>query len=148
MIETKKKIIAIVPARIGSKGVKFKNIKKVKNLTLIQRTINQLKKLKLINTIAISTDSKIIQKIAIKNGIWCKNLRPKSISGDKSYTFEALPEEEKEPKDEKTIEFKTAYEIAQKEDEVYLKQIEELGENYDSSNKESLVIERELKERI
>ena len=89
MIETKK-IIAIIPARIGSKGVKFKNIKKVKNLTLIQRTINQLKKLKLINTIAISTDSKIIQKIAIKNGIWCKNLRPKSISGDKSHTFEAI----------------------------------------------------------
>jgi CMP-N-acetylneuraminic acid synthetase len=90
VIETKKKIIAIIPARIGSKGVKFKNIRKVKNLTLIHRTINQLKKLKLINTIAISTDSKIIQKIAIKNGIWCKNLRPKSISGDKSHTFEAI----------------------------------------------------------
>ena len=43
----------------------------------------------------------------------------KGLIAGKSYTFEALPEEEKEPKDEKTIEFKTAYEIAQKEDEVY-----------------------------
>ena len=90
MIETKKKIIAIVPARIGSKGVKFKNLRKIKNLNLVERTIILLKKLKLIDKIAISTDSKIIQKIAIKNGVWCKSLRPKSISGDKSYTFEAI----------------------------------------------------------
>lgn len=90
MIETKKKIIAIIPARIGSKGVKYKNLRKIKNLTLIELSIILLKKIKFIDTIAVSTDSKKIQKIATRHKVWCKKLRPKHISGDKSHTFEAI----------------------------------------------------------
>lgn len=72
----------------------------------------------------------------------------KGIIKGNSYIFNPLPEEEHEPKDEKTPEFKTAYEIAQKEDEVYLREIEKLGDEYDASSKESIQIERDLKDRI
>ena len=86
----KKKIIAIIPARIGSKGIKYKNLKKIGNMTLVERAIRFLKKIKLVNDIAVSTDSPKIRDIALKHNVWCKYLRPKSISKDTSKTSEAI----------------------------------------------------------
>ena len=71
-----------------------------------------------------------------------------ALSNGKSFIFKPLPEEEKEPKDEQTQEFIDAFEIAKRDDEVFKKQIEELGELYDGGNKESLQIERDLKDRV
>ena len=76
----KKKILCVIPARAGSKGVKNKNLRKVGNITLTEHTINQAQKSKLINYIAVSTDSTKIQKIAKSNNIWCEKLRPKKFS--------------------------------------------------------------------
>ena len=42
----KKKILAVTPARGGSKGIKLKNLKKIKNISLIERAYNILTKLK------------------------------------------------------------------------------------------------------
>ena len=89
-MKERKKVLAIIPARYGSKGVKFKNLKKINNISLVERSIILLKKIKDITTIAVSTDSKEIQTIAKKYGVWCNKLRPKKISGDNSYTNEAI----------------------------------------------------------
>ena len=70
------------------------------------------------------------------------------LSNGKSFTFKPLPEEEKEPKDEQTQKFFDTLEVSKREDQVFLNEIEKLGELYDGGNKESLKIERELKDRV
>jgi CMP-N,N'-diacetyllegionaminic acid synthase len=85
-----KKIIAIIPARAGSKGLKNKNLKKIGNKSLVEISIQMSKRIKDISMVAVSTDSKLIQKIAQKNKVWCKYLRPKKISGDQAKTSDAI----------------------------------------------------------
>tara|TARA_B100001121_G_C18644943_1_gene601177 strand:- start:356 stop:1057 length:702 start_codon:yes stop_codon:yes gene_type:complete len=84
------KILAIIPARSGSKGLKNKNILKLNKKPLVKFTIDQAKKSKFIDKISVSTDSKIVNKIAKKEKIWCDKLRPKKISGDKSKLYHAI----------------------------------------------------------
>jgi CMP-N,N'-diacetyllegionaminic acid synthase len=86
----KKKILIVIPARSGSKGIKDKNLKKIGGLSLVEHSINHAKKSKYIDLIAVSTDSRKIQQIALKQKIWCDILRPKQISGDKSQTSLAI----------------------------------------------------------
>jgi len=89
MIKTKK-IIAIIPARIGSKGIKYKNLKKVNGKSLVEICIQNAKSVKEINEVAVSTDSKKIQSLSKKLGVWCEKLRPKSLSKKNSQTNKAL----------------------------------------------------------
>ena len=42
-------VIAVIPARGGSKGIPFKNLLKIKNKSLIQIAIQEAKKSSLIN---------------------------------------------------------------------------------------------------
>lgn len=77
-------IHALIPARSGSKGIKNKNIVKINNKELIGYTIDLAKKIKLINKIIVSTDSKKIKKIAEKFGAIVPFLRPKKFSKDNS----------------------------------------------------------------
>ena len=79
----KKFIVAIIPARSGSKGLKSKNIRKINGKPLIYYAIRDAKKCKLIDKVVVSTDSKKIQKIAIECGAEVPFLRPKNLSGDK-----------------------------------------------------------------
>ena len=85
-----KKVICIIPARKGSKGLKNKNIKKLKNIPLIAWSILVAKKCNLIDEIIVSTDSKKISKIAKKYGARVPFLRPKRFAKDNSSTFDVL----------------------------------------------------------
>lgn len=80
----KKKIIyAITPARGNSKEIKNKNLKSVKNKSLLKLCFDVAKKINLIDEIIISSDSnKIIQK-AKSIGFKVYFKRPKKLSGDK-----------------------------------------------------------------
>ena len=78
------KILALIPARSGSKTVKNKNIKIYKKKPLIYHTINIAKKSKLINRIVVSTDSKLYANICRRFGAEVPFLRPKNISHDNS----------------------------------------------------------------
>ena len=49
--------IAIIPARIGSKRIKKKNIKLFNNKPIIKKTFEIIKKSKMFNEIVLSTDS-------------------------------------------------------------------------------------------
>ena len=74
------KTIAIITARSGSSGIKDKNIKILKNKPLIYHTINFAKKLKFVDKLIFSTDSKKYLKIAQKYYPFSKSLRPKKLA--------------------------------------------------------------------
>ena len=63
------KIIAIIPARSGSKRIKNKNIIKIFGKPMIAWTIIAAKKSKLFDKVLVSTDSNKIAKIAKKYNI-------------------------------------------------------------------------------
>ena len=81
-------IVAIIPARAGSKRLKKKNRLKINNKPLIEWTIRFAKKLKFLSAILVSTDDLLIRKIAKKNNVLCEGLRPKKLSNDKSKTVD------------------------------------------------------------
>mgnify|MGYP000709871973 CR=1 FL=1 len=85
------KILTIIPARGGSKGIKDKNIIDVCGQPLISYSIQQalnLKKHNLIDTVLVSTDCEKIANIAKKYGAEVPFLRPSEISGDKAKSIE------------------------------------------------------------
>jgi len=86
----KKKIVAIIPVRAGSKGLNNKNIRELLGKSLLERNISLLKKIKTIDQIIISTDSQEYADIAIKAGARAPFLRPKEISGDYASSEDAL----------------------------------------------------------
>lgn len=75
------KIIGIIPARAGSKGIKNKNIININGKPLIYYTIQAVKRSKLKDYI-VSSDSKKILNIAKKYGAKKLFLRPKKYSLD------------------------------------------------------------------
>jgi CMP-N-acetylneuraminic acid synthetase len=77
-------IVALIPARSGSKGIKDKNIKLYNGIPLLVHSINIAKKSKYINDIYVSTDSVTYQDIAIQYGASVTSLRPFDISDDLS----------------------------------------------------------------
>jgi len=85
-IMKKIKILCLIPARSGSKGIPNKNIMKFKGLPLIAWSIKHAKQSKYTNQmkIIVSTDSAKYASIAKKYGADVPFLRPKNISLDNS----------------------------------------------------------------
>ena len=86
----KKKVICIIPARGGSKGIKLKNLQKVNNKPLIYYPIQAAIKSNVCDKIIVSTDSVKIQNIAQKLGAEVPFLRKKKFSEDFTTTEETL----------------------------------------------------------
>ncbi len=84
------KVICIIPARGGSKGIKLKNLQKIDNKPLIFYPINAAKKSCVIDDIFVSTDSKQIAAVAKKYGAQVPFLRKKNFSGDLVSTEKTL----------------------------------------------------------
>ena len=84
------KIIAIIPARSGSKSIKNKNIVKLLDKPLIAWSIQQCLSSKTLDNTYISTDSLKYAKIAKKFGIDNVILRPKDISNDKATDYQVI----------------------------------------------------------
>ena len=82
-------ILAIIPARGGSVGLKNKNMYPLNGRPLLFYTLDAAKKAKLIDRIIVSSDSKKILNFSKKNLIEVIK-RPKKISGSKSTTHEAI----------------------------------------------------------
>ena len=76
-----KKIVAIIPARKGSKGIKNKNIKILCGHPLISYSINYAKKSKFIDRVFVTTDSVKIANISKKLGAEII-FRPKKLCND------------------------------------------------------------------
>ena len=83
-------VIALIPARSGSKGVLNKNKRLLGNYPLIAWSILAAKKSKFIDRIIVSTDSEEYAKLAIEYGAEAPFLRPEKISGDSSTDYEFI----------------------------------------------------------
>lgn len=82
MKKEKEKVLCIIPARGGSKGIKLKNLQKVCDKPLIYYPVQAAKKSKVCNKIIVSTDSNLIAKEAVKYGAEVPFLRKREFSGD------------------------------------------------------------------
>ena len=83
-------VIAIIPARGGSKSIPFKNIHKLAGKPLIEYTIDTALKSKKIDKIIVSTDSnEIINTVSKYNGVIVLK-RPDYLSTDESSTESCL----------------------------------------------------------
>ncbi|MCF8095437.1 MAG: acylneuraminate cytidylyltransferase family protein [Desulfobacteraceae bacterium] len=83
-----KKIIAVVPARSGSKGLPNKNLMKLKGKSLVQRAVEAGLGSRHIEKVLISTDDPQIAEEAVEKGAWCPFLRPKELAADDSPAVE------------------------------------------------------------
>ena len=78
-----KNIIALIPARSGSKGIPFKNILQFKGKPLLAHSIIYAKKSSLIQDVIVSTDSEEFASISNEFGARVPFIRPNDLSGDK-----------------------------------------------------------------
>lgn len=89
-IKKGKNVVAIIPARGGSKGLPRKNILPLLGKPLIQYTIDAVKEARLVDRILVSTDDAEISEIAKKLGAEVPFMRPKELARDYSSTEEVL----------------------------------------------------------
>ena len=78
----KTKIIAVIPARGGSKEIPRKNIKKLCGKPLIGYTIETALETDIFDRIIVSTDDLEIASVSEKYGVEVPFMRPKYLSGD------------------------------------------------------------------
>lgn len=84
-----KKVLAIIPARGGSKGIPKKNIKRLNNKPLIQYSIDIAKKSQYIDSVVVSTDCDDISSTSIVLGAKVVK-RPDYLSEDDSLVVDAI----------------------------------------------------------
>lgn len=92
------RILAVIPARAGSKGIPNKNIRIVGGHPLIYYSINNAKCSRYITDIIVTTDSEEIKIIAKQMDVMYKD-RDRALSGDEitldSVIYDAIPKNEK-----------------------------------------------------
>ena len=84
------KVLAIIPARSGSKSIPHKNIMSILGKPLIAYSIEHGLQSKLINRVIVSTDDDYYAEIAKKHGAEVPFIRPKEISDDHSLDIEFI----------------------------------------------------------
>lgn len=84
------RVLAIIPARGGSKGVPRKNIKALNGKPLIAYTIEAAKSSKYIDKIIVSTEDEEIKDISLKFGAEIPFFRPEELATDKSPSIDAI----------------------------------------------------------
>lgn len=77
-----KKVLAVIPARGGSKGVPRKNIKDLGGKPLIAWTIECAKKSKYLDRVIVSTEDNEIASVAQKWGAEVPFMRPMELAQD------------------------------------------------------------------
>lgn len=75
-------VLALIPARGGSKSIPHKNIYPIRGKPLIAYTIIEAKKAKLVDRVIVSTDDEAIARVARRYGAETPFLRLKRYAGD------------------------------------------------------------------
>ena len=78
----KERVLGVIPARGGSKGVPGKNIRSAYGRPLIAWTIDAAKQSKYLDRIIVSTDSQEIASVALKCGAEVPFMRPAHLAAD------------------------------------------------------------------
>jgi len=89
LLNNNNKIIAIIPARGGSKGVKRKNIRNFNGYPLIYWTIKEARKSKYIDRLVVSTEDQEISEICKKYNVEVIH-RPLELATDEAPTIDVL----------------------------------------------------------
>tara|TARA_R110002072_G_scaffold1598_8_gene13693 strand:- start:18217 stop:18912 length:696 start_codon:yes stop_codon:yes gene_type:complete len=77
-----KRVLALIPARGGSKGVERKNLREVGGRSLLDRTISVCIGSKYVDSIVLSTDDDEIAKVGLELGASLPFIRPMELAGD------------------------------------------------------------------
>jgi len=85
-----KRILAVVPARGGSKGIPGKNLARVGGIPLVARVGAIIRELPEIDRAIVSTDSLEIANVAEASGISAPFMRPPELSGDRIGDWDVL----------------------------------------------------------
>lgn len=83
------KVLAVIPARGGSKGIPLKNIKMLGGKPLLGYTIEEAKKSKFIDRLVVSTDHSEISELARSQDVEVI-IRPTHLATDEASTESAL----------------------------------------------------------
>lgn len=84
------KVLALIPARGGSKGIKDKNIYDINGKPLIAYSIIAAQNSKYVDDVVITTDSEKIKEVAESFGANVPFLRPVELASDNSKTIDAV----------------------------------------------------------
>lgn len=84
------RILVVVPARGGSKGIPLKNLYPVAGKPLLQYTAELLQQLDWVDRTVVSTDHLLIRQTAIESGLDVPFMRPPELSGDRIGDTEVL----------------------------------------------------------
>ncbi len=85
-----KKILAVIPARGGSKGLPRKNILSINDRPLICWTIQQAMESKYIDRVVVSTDDEEIAKVSRNEGADIPFMRPAELATDTARTVDVI----------------------------------------------------------
>lgn len=85
-----RKVLALIPARGGSKGIKDKNILDIQGKPLIAYTIEAAKGSPYVDDVVVSTDSEKIGQVARQWGAVIPFLRPAELAMDQTPTLDAV----------------------------------------------------------
>jgi len=83
-------VLAVVPARGGSKGVKLKNIHPLLGVPLVAHTGALIRGLGYVDKAVVSTDHPAIAEVARESGLEAPFVRPEELSGDLISDFQVL----------------------------------------------------------
>ena len=85
-----KKILGLIPARGGSKGIPMKNLHPFDNKPLIQWTIESALDSNLLDKIIVSTDDEEIANFSKSKGVEVPFLREKYLAQDQSLVIDTV----------------------------------------------------------
>ena len=88
-LSSQKKLLAVIPARGGSKGIPRKNIRPIAGKPLLAWTIEAAQSSKLLSRYVVSTEDREIASVARSYGADVLE-RPKELAGDKASTLDVL----------------------------------------------------------
>jgi len=97
-------VLAVIPARGGSRGVPLKNLRKVGGVPIVEIAARVASSVDLVDKIIVSTDHDVIAEMAIKGGADAPFRRPEELSGDMVSDLQVLTHAalEMEKQDNKT----------------------------------------------
>ena len=87
-----KRILGLIPARAGSKGIPNKNMVLFNGKPLIHWTITAAQNSNYIDEISVSTDDPIIQNYAREKGCNADVLRPTHLATDSASSIDVIKE--------------------------------------------------------
>jgi len=85
-----KSVLAIIPARGGSKGIVDKNLREVAGKPLLVRTIDQVRGTALVDRLILSSDDPVIMEVARAAGCEVPFERPAELASDSATTMDVL----------------------------------------------------------